>query len=286
MPSYFTTGCFTAELWAAAAPASVWSSHCSSRTKSIFNKVAAMPDKSQSPPAATGAASTREPQYEALIEFKRTHGVARLGLMNNQVWHDDPRRLAFTLSRYKFVAKLLSGKASALEVGCGDAFGSRIVKQEVKALTVTDFDPVFIEDVNARLDPRWPMCCAVHDILAEPYPAKFDAVYSLDVLEHVSPDKERLFIQNILHSLERHGALIVGMPSIESQAYAAPQSKLGHVNCKSGKDLKALFEDYFHNVFLFSMNDEVVHTGFAPMAHYLLVVCTSPKGERAGNSIG
>jgi len=67
----------------------------------------------------------------------------------------------------------------------------------------------------------------------------------------------------------------VGMPSLESQAHASPQSKEGHVNCKTGKDLKRLMQDYFHNVFLFSMNDEVVHTGFYPMAHYLIAVCTT-----------
>jgi ubiquinone/menaquinone biosynthesis C-methylase UbiE len=62
--------------------------------------------------------------------------------MNNQVWNDDPRRLVFTLARYKFVSKMLSGKQRVLEVGCGDAFASRIVKQEVAELTVIDFDPV------------------------------------------------------------------------------------------------------------------------------------------------
>ena len=34
---------------------------------------------------------------------------------------------------------------------------------------------------------------------------------------------------------------------------------------------------YFENVFLFSMNDEVVHTGFSPMAHYLFVICCQKK---------
>jgi len=29
---------------------------------------------------------------------------------------------------------------------------------------------------------------------------------------------------------------------------------------------------HFYNVFLFSMNDEVVHTGFYPMSHYLLAM--------------
>ena len=73
------------------------------------------------------------------------------------------------------------------------------------------------------------------------------------------------------------GVLIVGSPSLQSQPYASEGSKLGHVNCKDGQDLKSLFEKYFENVFLFSMNDEAVHTGFHPMAHYLFVICTCKK---------
>ncbi|HVA40067.1 MAG TPA: hypothetical protein VNF49_05345, partial [Candidatus Binataceae bacterium] len=93
--------------------------------------------------AGTGQrmAATKEPQYQPLVDLKHGRGLTRLGMMNNQVWHDDPRRVVFTLARYKFVAKMLSGKKHVLEVGCGDAFASRIVKQEVGKLTVIDFDP-------------------------------------------------------------------------------------------------------------------------------------------------
>ena len=220
---------------------------------------------------------TKEPQYQALLDHKGQKGSAILGVMNNQVWHDDPRRLVFTLSRYKFVAKLLSGNKKVLEVGCGDAFASRIVQQEVGALTAIDFDPLFIEDIKSRADPDWPLECAVHDMLAGPYAGKFDALYSLDVLEHIEQDKEDLFLRNALQSLIPEGVAIVGMPSLESQSYASPQSKEGHVNCKSGSDFKRLMQGYFHNVFMFSMNDEVVHTGYFPMAHYLLAVCANLK---------
>jgi len=34
-----------------------------------------------------------------------------------------------------------------------------------------------------------------------------------------------------------------------------------------------MLKNYFNNVFLFSMNDEVVHTGFNKMAHYLIAIC-------------
>lgn len=223
---------------------------------------------------------TKEPQYQPLVELKRTRGLARLGMMNNQVWQDDPKRLVFTLSRYKFVAKMLSGRKRVLEIGCGDAFASRIVKQEVEHLTVVDFDPVFLADIHEHADPVWPIEAKLHNILKAPVDGPFDAIYSLDVIEHISPAEEDRYLSNMIASLNPSGTVIIGAPSVESQAYASPQSKEGHVNCKSGSDLKRLLERFFHNVFLFSMNDEVVHTGFYPMAHYLLAICATPRDAR------
>jgi 2-polyprenyl-3-methyl-5-hydroxy-6-metoxy-1,4-benzoquinol methylase len=232
---------------------------------------------SDTPVAAEGG--TREPQYNRCLEIDAAHGRTPLGLMTNQVWHDDPRRLTFLLARYKFVAKMLAGRDSVAEVGCGDAFGTRIVLQAVERVTAYDFDPVFIADIRRRFSERWPIEAHVHDALAGPLPARYDAVYSLDVLEHIPRPDEQTFISNLAASLNEAGTLVIGTPSLESQAHASPPSKAGHVNCKSGDELKALLERTFHNVFLFSMNDEVVHTGFAPMAHYLFVVCTGRRGS-------
>jgi 2-polyprenyl-3-methyl-5-hydroxy-6-metoxy-1,4-benzoquinol methylase len=215
---------------------------------------------------------TKEPQYSLLFEVKEKHGVSRLGLMVNESWNQDPKRTLFTLARYKFVARMLSGRKNVLEVGCADAFGTRIVQQTVGKVTAVDFDPLFIDDVKERMNPHWPIEAFVHDMLNGPVPGRFDAAYALDVLEHIQEMDEDKFIRNTIASLTPTGIAIFGMPSLESQAYASPQSKAGHVNCKSGEDLKRTLEGYFHSVFIFSMNDEVVHTGFSPMAHYLLGV--------------
>jgi len=99
----------------------------------------------------------------------------------------------------------------------------------------------------------------------------------MDVIEHIEARHERTFVGNLARSLTPAGVLIVGMPSLESQAWASPASKEGHVNCMSHGPFRALLADHFHNVFLFSMNDEVVHTGFYPMAHYLIGLCVGPK---------
>ncbi|MHB1514618.1 MAG: class I SAM-dependent methyltransferase [Acidiferrobacteraceae bacterium] len=224
--------------------------------------------------------TTKESQYQPMLDIRQRKGLTRLGLMSNQVWNDDPRRVVFSLSRYKFVAKMFTGRCNVLEVGCGDAFASRIVKQEVERLTVIDFDPVFIADAKERLDPDWPMECVVHDIVASPYPGRFDAIYSLDVFEHIRPECEDRFIQHAIMSLAPHGVMIIGIPSLESQVHASPQSAAGHVNCKTAAELRKVLSPYFHSIFMFSMSDEVVHTGFAPMAHYLLAVCADCSVSR------
>ena len=135
-------------------------------------------------------AETREPQYEVCFDVLREAGRASFGLMSNQVWHDDPKRLVFLLARYKFVAKMFSGLPRVLEVGCADAFGTRVVRQEVPHVTAVDFDPLFIDDVRQRADARWPIEARVHDMLAGPVPGGFDGAYALDVLEHIPAAQE------------------------------------------------------------------------------------------------
>lgn len=222
-------------------------------------------------------AGTREPQYQRSLDLLKQQGLTPLGLMTNQAWQDDPKHLLFTLSRYKFVAKMLAGRDHVLEVGCADAWATRIVVQSVKRLTATDFDPVFVDDVKQRMDARWKFDVAQHDLLAGPFPGTFDAAYALDVIEHIEPKHEQTFVGNIARSLSPRGALILGCPSLQSQAYASPPSKAGHVNCKTGESMRALLEQFFHNVFVFSMNDEVVHTGYYPMAHYIFGLGCSRK---------
>ncbi|MCP3872662.1 MAG: class I SAM-dependent methyltransferase [Desulfobacteraceae bacterium] len=216
---------------------------------------------------------TIEKQYDSHIELKQQQGLTKLGVEKNANWHKDPRRLSFVLSRYKFVAKMLSGKKHVLEIGCGDAFPVRMLLQEVDKIHAIDIDPVFIKDAEERMDPKWHFTLEVHDMVSGPVRGLFDAAYTLDVLEHISKEDEKKFISNITENLVPEGVLIVGMPSLESQSYAAPLSKIGHINCKTGSELKELMQCFFENVFMFSMNDEVVHTGYQPMAQYLFALC-------------
>jgi len=222
--------------------------------------------------------STVEPQYQFHVDLKERYGLVQLGIEKSGAWRSDPRRILFCLSRYKFVAKMLSGLDRVLEVGCGDGWPIPIMLQEVKHVHGIDFDPVFIDDMKERMDPSCSYSFGVHDILTGPVEPAFDAAYCLDVIEHIRPgDDERRFLLNFVRSLTDKGVAIIGTPSLESQPYASPASKAGHVNCKTGPELKQLLQEYFEHVFMFSMNDEVMHTGYHPMAHYLFAVCCGVK---------
>mgnify|MGYP001597492228 FL=1 len=120
---------------------------------------------------------TREPQYQPCVEHRDANGLERLGLMAGYSWHVDPKRLTFVLARYKFVAKMLSGRRPVLEVGCADAFGTRVVLQETGAVTAIDFDEVFVRDVKDRASERWPIDVRLHDILDGPVEGSFAGAY-------------------------------------------------------------------------------------------------------------
>lgn len=215
---------------------------------------------------------TKESQNQSQIDDYRDGGPVTLGPWTSHIWRHDPRHLGFLLARYKFVAKMLEGKNRVLEVGCGDAVGTPVVLQTVSSVHGIDFEPLVLNDAIERYSREGlsKVTFAVHDILSQHVVGEFDAAFSLDVVEHIPRDRENDYLDNIVTSLTRHGVLIVGTPNITASEYASPASKEGHINLKSAATLKALLARRFHNVFTFSMNDEVVHTGYAPMAHYLL----------------
>lgn len=189
--------------------------------------------------------------YEDLIAQDREE----MGFMASHILRSDPKHLAFTAARYKFVAKMLEGKKRVLEVGAGDGFFSSIVAQHVGQLTLTDLVSSYVEIV-------------AHDMRSGPHFAGFDGGYCLDVLEHIHADEEDQFLINFRASVK--GPVIIGMPSLESQVYASKYSKEGHINCKTKEGLRKTMQRHFKEVFMHAMSDEVVHTGI--MANYWLAI--------------
>lgn len=184
----------------------------------------------------------------------------------------DPKHMCFVLARYKFCAKMLAGKSTVLEVGSGDGFGIPIIAQSVKKLHCIDWDERNIEGNYRRLSFLKNVTYECIDAAQEEISGVYDAAFSIDVLEHLEPELEDNFIKNICNVLTPSGVLIIGTPNKNASEYATDRSESQHINLKTSGSLCELMERYFENCFVFSMNDEIVHTGFYPMAHYLIAI--------------
>ncbi len=194
-----------------------------------------------------------------------------LGSYSSYEWMNDPKHLLFSMSRYKFVSKMLKGKKNVLEVGAGDGFKSKIVSEAVTNLDlcdVTNSSQKQYQSFNIEKNNYF-----IHDFTKKKTNKKYDGIYSLDVIEHIEKNLCNKFINNLKNSLNKNGVLIIGQPSLSSQKYASKYSKKLHVNCFDKDELENYLKNFFNNVFTFGMNDEVLHTGYDKMCHYVFAIC-------------
>jgi len=220
---------------------------------------------------------TSKKYVPSFIFYNKKNNIT-LPLNTSALYARDPKAIAFISSRHKFIGKMIEGKKRVLDIGCGDGFGTTIVSQFVKKIIGIDYYQTHINEAKNNFENNFPnIKFLAKNIFDIDYKNYFDAAYSADVLEHIDKKEEADFMRSACKTLKSDGIFIVGMPSIESQKYASAVNKKEHVNCKTGKSLKKFCENFFKSVFLFSMNDEVVHTGFTPMSQYIICICVFKK---------
>ncbi|MBI9109612.1 bifunctional 2-polyprenyl-6-hydroxyphenol methylase/3-demethylubiquinol 3-O-methyltransferase UbiG [Maridesulfovibrio ferrireducens] len=183
----------------------------------------------------------------------------------------DPKRLAFVLARYAFAAQMTDSCESILELGCSEGIGAPMLHKGTKKYLGLDLDTPAIEAAEKNFSTESVRFENTNFLgLQESF---FDAVVSLDVIEHILHGKdEDAFFKTISDNIHSDGICVIGTPNATSTPYASPESQKGHVNMFDANRLKSTVEKYFKTVLIFSMNDEIVHTGYYPMSHYLFAV--------------
>lgn len=208
--------------------------------------------------------------YQEGIKDQGDFEELSMGPWTSYSYTHDPKHLGFVLARYKFCAKMLEKKGVVVEVGCGDGIGIPLIAGVVQHLHCIDWDEKNLEGCQRRLKHLKNVSYHKIDLNKEqPLPFKADAAYSIDVIEHIEPKLEPTFMENLLSLLKPSSLLITGTPNITSDPYASERSRVQHINLKSQKTLRELMEKHFKHTFLFGMNDEVLHTGYGAMCHYI-----------------
>ncbi|CAM2007645.1 class I SAM-dependent methyltransferase [Acanthopleuribacter pedis] len=188
---------------------------------------------------------------------------------------DDPKRLAFVMARYQFVVDMCTPNSSVIELGCSEGIGLPLLLEKADRYTGVDIDGPALEFARKNWpDPRFTFL--EDDVLGKQF-GTFDCVFSLDVVEHIEQAREHLFFEAVHQNTAETGIAVVGTPNLSAEAYQSESSRIGHINLFSAKRLKACLQTYFHHVFLFGMNDELVHTGYHNMCHYLIALACNKK---------
>jgi len=185
----------------------------------------------------------------------------------------DPLMTSIKLARFKFVAKMLSPNDRVLDLGCGSGYCSYFYSRVAKEVVGVDL----FSDI-AQAQHKYPgdnLRFVTGDVLNLPREvaaSPFDAVVSTDVIEHFSREDGERIIASSQRLLSDRGMMIIGTPNKFSSAYRSQQSRAAHIHEYEPDELRELCERYFKRTLLFSMNDEVVHTGFSKLAWFVFVL--------------
>ncbi len=196
---------------------------------------------------------------------------------------DNLLRLLIRLARYKFVARLIKKDDRVLEVGCGSGLGSIFLSQHCAHVTGLEVKTTEVEEARG-INRRENVEFVVGDLFYLEAAQKYDVVVNLDVIEHMPVEQGRKLVAAMARHLRPTGMLVIGTPSIYSYQYQSPLSQASHVKCYDQAELLSLIDDYFGRTLAFSMNDEVVHTGFQKMAWYYFVLALIPKDNHSDSA--
>lgn len=214
--------------------------------------------------------------WDAVAQTMTDSHSIQLGKYGAYWMNCTPRRMLYSLSYYKFASKIIGKQKRVLDVGCNEGMGTFLIGKECGVAVGVDFDEEAIQAAEYNFSCPFIKFFAC-DFFLYRNETCFDAVISFDVIEHIDSSNETRFFQNLVKNLTKEGLCVIGTPSHISQNYASTVSRKGHINIYTPERLEAIMREFFDCVFCFSAHDELVHTGFLSLAHYLIVVGCKKK---------
>lgn len=183
----------------------------------------------------------------------------------------DLLRLMIRLARYKFLCRLMKPTDCVLEIGSGSGLGSIFMSQHCAHVTGLEVKATEIAEART-MNRRKNVEFVCGDLFDAPIDQRYDMVVALDVIEHMPIEQGRKLVEAMCRRLKPTGMLVIGTPSIYSYPYQRALSQASHVKCYDQRELVELIDQFCGRTLPFSMNDELVHTGYAKMSWYYFVL--------------
>lgn len=191
-------------------------------------------------------------------------------------YKDSPLDFYVMLARYKFACRMLKKDQHVVDVGCGKGYGSVFLSQHAGRVTALDQDEELVSENSIEHSDVTNLNFEIGDLLnVKPeHVGRFDALVSMDVIEHFEEKDVSQAITGYYNLLADHGFAIIGTPNIASRPFASQRRLDTHPFEFTPKQFEEMLASKFKNVFLFSMTDETVSTQFVGLSWYLMAICT------------
>jgi ubiquinone/menaquinone biosynthesis C-methylase UbiE len=117
------------------------------------------------------------------------------------------------LARYAFIRNKISHSNRVLDLGCGIGYGARSICESTKGLVGLDISVEAIQKAKTTyIHPKIQYVVAQGEQL--PFPnASFDVVISFEVIEHLSPEHQSLYLSEIRRVLTSQGIAFLSTPN-------------------------------------------------------------------------
>jgi len=186
---------------------------------------------------------------------------------------NNPLMATIKLARYKFVAKILQSNDRALEIGCCDGVSTNFFSQYCKKIDGIDIDSQALMEARAEFPHISFREADVTQLSAD---KKYDTILMIDFIEHIEKEDAIILLEKCKTLLTDRGMIVIGTPSKHFELYRAEHNKSHHKHEYYPDELREMLDDHFARTMMFSMNDEVVHTGNEKLAWYIFTISSYP----------
>ena len=221
--------------------------------------------------------SKKSALYKAAYENFDEKGTFKVGPLTSEKMRVDPQYVMFQQARYKHAAKLLEKKSKVFDVGAGDGVGLPILCHYFSDVLAIDIDQHLLTQSRNNLDENFSCDFLLHDFSKAPIDDLYHAGVCFDVMSLIPPENESSWMENVSGSLTKDGMFVIGTQNKNIIHLGNPKNHVDQPNFKDADGLYALMSNYFVNVIMLAMNDEVLHTGKKETCQYLIGVGICPK---------
>ena len=226
--------------------------------------------------------SEYDPEHfdQLLKEQASKYGSITLPPEYAELFEVNTLQLLVKLARYKFVARQLKKTDHVLEIGSGNGIGTMFLSQHARQATGIEIE-ASSHEAAVKINRRPNVEFLLQSVFNHDLSHKYDAIVSFDVIEHLTAEDGAILVDRMAQHCKPNGMVVIGTPSIYSYPYQSAYSRASHIKCYDQQELVALFDEHFGRSLAFSMNDEMVHTGFSKLAWYYFVLGFGPKSTAA-----